>query len=305
MTEVQHHPENLARANGMDLCWDSFGDPAAPPLLLIMGLGSQMIAWHDAFCEQLVQATQLRVIRFDNRDVGRSTQLTAMGVPDIAALMGQALAGKPLTVPYTLRDMADDADALLNALNIDRAHVVGASMGGAIGQELAIHHPHRMRSFTSIMSSTGDPSLPKPTTEAMSVLFTPAPVTLDAYLPHYQRVWNVLRGPDFPQDEALDAERARAVFARGLNPAGTARQLAAIFASGNRKPALRAVRVPTLVIHGDADPLVPVAHGVDVADAVPGAHLLRIARMGHALPVAMWPQIIEAIAQHIASHQDN
>jgi pimeloyl-ACP methyl ester carboxylesterase len=137
------------------------------------------------------------------------------------------------------------------------------------------------------------------------VLFTPAPVTLDAYLPHYERVWNVLRGPGFPQDEALDAERARAVFARGLNPAGTARQLAAIFASGNRKPALRAVRVPTLVIHGDADPLVPVAHGVDVADAVPGAHLLRIARMGHALPVAMWPQIIEAIAQHIASHQDN
>jgi len=305
MTAKPPRPENLTRANGVDLCWDSFGDPTAPPLLLIMGLGSQMIAWHDAFCAQLAQASTSHVIRFDNRDVGRSTRLTSLGVPDIAALMGQALAGKPFTTPYTLRDMANDTAALLDALKIERAHVVGASMGGAIGQELAIHHPQRMRSFTSIMSSTGDPGLPQPTPEAMQVLFTPAPLTLDAYLPHFARVWNVLRGPDFPQDEALDAERARAVFARGLNPAGTARQLAAIFASGNRKPALRAVRVPTLVIHGDADPLVPVAHGIDVAAAIPGARLLRIPRMGHALPIAMWPQIIEAIAQHTAANQND
>ena len=305
MTATPPRPETLARANGMDLCWDSFGDPAAPPLLLIMGLGSQMIAWHDAFCAQLAQASGCRVIRFDNRDVGRSTKLSALGVPDIAALMGQALAGKPFTTPYTLRDMANDTAALLDALKIASAHVVGASMGGAIGQELAIHHPQRMRSFTSIMSSTGAPGLPQPTAEAMQVLFTPAPPTLDAFLPHFARVWNVLRGPGFPQDEALDAERARAVFARGLNPAGTARQLAAIFASGDRKPALRAVRVPTLVIHGDADPLVPVAHGVDVANAIPGARLLRIPRMGHALPMSTWPQLIEAIAQHVAAQQNN
>ena len=218
--------------------------------------------------------------------------------------MALALAGRPLTVPYTLRDMANDAAGLLDALKIERAHIVGASMGGAIGQELAIHHPRRMLTFTSIMSNTGDPALPPPTPEAMSVLLTPSPATLEDYLPHYARVWHVLRGPGFPQDEALDAERARAVFTRGLNPAGVARQLAAIFASGNRKPALRDVRVPTLVIHGDADPLVPVEGGIDVAHAIAGARLLRIPRMGHALPISMWPLIIEAIVQHTVLHPD-
>ena len=304
MNATPARPEQFARANGIELCWDSFGDPAATPLLLIMGLGSQMIAWHDDFCSALAAAGGLHVIRFDNRDIGRSAQLAHLGVPDVAALMALALAGRPLTVPYTLRDMANDAAGLLDALKIERAHIVGASMGGAIGQELAIHHPRRMLTFTSIMSNTGDPALPPPTPEAMSVLLTPSPATLEDYLPHYARVWHVLRGPGFPQDEALDAERARAVFTRGLNPAGVARQLAAIFASGNRKPALRDVRVPTLVIHGDADPLVPVEGGIDVAHAIAGARLLRIPRMGHALPISMWPLIIEAIVQHTVLHPD-
>ncbi len=303
MTATPARLEQFARANGIELCWDSFGDPAATPLLLIMGLASQMIAWDDAFCAQLATAGGHRVIRFDNRDIGHSTHFPQLGVPDIAALMAQAMAGEPVSVPYLLRDMANDVVGLLDALKIARAHIVGASMGGAIGQELAIHHPQRMLSFTSIMSSTGDPTLPPPTREAMAILFTPSPPTLEEYLPHYARVWHVLRGPGFPLDEARDAERARAVFARGLNPAGVARQLAAILASGNRKPALRGVRVPTLVIHGDADPLVPVECGVDVANAIPGARLLRIPRMGHALPISMWPQMIEAIVQHTALHQ--
>jgi pimeloyl-ACP methyl ester carboxylesterase len=305
MTAVPPRTERRTRANGIELAWDSFGDPDAPPLVLIMGLGAQMVGWDDAFCARLAEAGGHRVIRFDNRDIGHSTHLPHLGVPDIQALMMQAMAGKPLQVPYTLRDMAADCIGLLDALNIERAHIVGASMGGAIGQELAIHHPQRMRSFTSIMSTTGNPALPPPTPEAMAVLFSPTPTTFEAYLPHYKKVWHVLRGPDFPLDEARDAERAQLIFLRGLNPGGVARQLAAIFASGNRKPALRDVRVPTLVIHGDADPLVPVACGVDVADAIAGAKLLRIPRMGHALPIPMWPQIIDAIAAHTRQLRDH
>lgn len=305
MTAAPPPIERRRLVNGVEIAWDSFGDPTASPLVLIMGLGAQMVAWDDVFCARLAEAGGHRVIRFDNRDIGHSTHLSHLGVPDIQALMLQAMAGKPLAVPYTLRDMANDCIGLLDALGIDRAHIVGASMGGAIGQEMAIHHPQRMRSFTSIMSTTGNPALPPPTPEAMAVLFSPTPLTFDAYLPHYRKVWRVLRGPDFPLDEARDAERAQLIFLRGLNPGGVARQLAAIFASGNRKPALRDVQVPTLVIHGDADPLVPVACGVDVADAIAGAKLLRIPRMGHALPIPMWPQIIDAIAAHTGQLRDH
>lgn len=303
MTTVAPRVERRSRANDIELAWDSFGDPAGSLLLLVMGLGAQMVAWDDAFCARLAEAGGHRVIRFDNRDIGHSTHLTLLGVPDIQALMVQAMAGQPLRTPYDLRDMAADCVGLLDALGIERAHVVGASMGGAIGQEMCIHHARRMLSFTSIMSSTGAPGLPPPTPEAMAVLFSPAPTTFDAYQAHHAKVWRILRGPaSFPLDEARDAEKAQLVFLRGLNPAGVARQLAAILASGNRKPALREVRVPTLVIHGDDDPLVPVACGVDVADAIPGAQLLRIPGMGHALPIPMWPQIVDAIAAHTARH---
>lgn len=305
MSAAPPRVERRTHANGMELAWDSFGDPDATPLLLVMGLGAQMVAWDDAFCAQLAEAGGLRVIRFDNRDIGHSTYLTHLGVPDIQALMQQAMAGRTLHVPYTLRDMAADCAGLLDALGIARAHIVGASMGGAIGQEMCVHHPHRMLSFTSIMSTTGAPGLPPPTPEALAVLFSPAPTTFEAYVPHHAKVWRVLRGPSaFPQDEAQDTDRAQLVFLRGLNPPGVARQLAAVLASGNRKPALAAVRVPTLVIHGDADPLVPVACGIDVADAIPGATLLRIPHMGHALPIPMWPEIVGAIAAHTGRHPD-
>ena len=262
-----------------------------------MGLASQMIAWDDDFCSELA-SRGYRAIRFDNRDIGLSTRFPQHGSPDLMALIGQALAGKPVAAPYTLRDMAADSIGLLDALGIDKAHVVGVSMGGAIAQEMAIHHGGRVRSLTSIMSSTGDPALPQATPEALAVLLAPPPKSREEYFQNYVRSWSVLRGPGFPLDEARDLERAARAYDRGLNPPGVARQLAAILASGNRTEALKAVRVPTLVIHGDADPLVRVEGGHATARAIPQAKLLVVQGMGHALPMPMWPQIIEAIASH-------
>ena len=286
-----------AQANGIELCYDTFGDPEAPAILLIMGLASQMIAWDEDFCSELA-SRGYRVIRFDNRDIGLSTRFPQHGTPDLMSLIGQALMGKPVAAPYTLRDMAADAVGLLDALDIAKAHVVGASMGGGIAQEMAIHHGDRLRTLTSIMSSTGDPSLPQATPEAMGVLLAPPPKNREEYFQSYRRTWAVLRGPGFPLDEAKDLERAASNYERGLNPQGVARQLAAILASGNRTAALKAVQVPTLVIHGDADPLVRVEGGHATAKAIPGAKLLLIKGMGHALPISMWPQIIDAIAGH-------
>ena len=287
----------LAKANGIELCYDTFGDPAAPPLLLIMGLAGQMIAWDEDFCSQLASKGYW-VIRFDNRDIGLSTRFPQHGTPDLMALLGQALMRKPVIAPYALRDMAADAIGLLDALEIDKAHVLGVSMGGGIVQEMAINHPGRLRTMTSIMSSTGDPGLPQATPEAMGVLLAPPPKTKEEYFEAYKRTWTVLRGPGFPLDEAKDMERAAHNWERGLNPPGVARQLAAILASGNRTDALKGVGIPTLVIHGDADPLVRLEGGRATAKAIPGAKLLVVERMGHALPISMWPQLIEAITGH-------
>src|SRR5580765_4567412 len=287
----------FAKANGIELCYDTFGDPKAPPLLLIMGLASQMIAWHDEFCA-LLAARGYRVIRFDNRDIGLSTSFDSAGIPDIAAALAAALQGKPVDAPYRLSDMGADAFGLLDALGIESAHVVGASMGGTIAQTMAIERPGRLRTLTSIMSTTGATGLPPPTPEAMAVLFKPPATTLEDYVASYAQTWKVLRAGSFAEDEALDRERAERVHARGLNPPGVARQLAAILASGSRKEALGAVRVPTLVIHGDADPLVPLACGVDTAESIPGARLVVVEGMGHALPIKHWSRIVDAIAAH-------
>ena len=292
-----HTPARSARANGIDLTYDSFGNANDPPLLLIMGLGTQMIGWDEAFCAQLAEQGRY-VVRFDNRDIGQSTKFTQLGVPDVGQAFQAALLGQPFKAPYLLGDMADDAIGLLDALGIASAHVVGASMGGAIAQTMAIRNPSRLRTLTSIMGSSGAPGLPPPTPEAMQALMTPTPADYAGYLDRYIKTWKILRAGSFPEDEARDAERARAAFDRGLNPAGVARQLVAIIASGSRRPELLKVRTPTLVIHGDADPLVPLAHGQDVAAAVPGARIDVIPRMGHALPISMWPQIVEAIVQH-------
>jgi pimeloyl-ACP methyl ester carboxylesterase len=297
---VLHLPRTapaVAESNGIHLTYDTFGDAGASPIVLIMGLAAQMIAWDDDFCTELA-ARGHRVIRFDNRDIGLSTRLDHLGLPNVVAMLHDQMQGKPVSAPYTLSDMAADVVGLLDALDIKSAHVVGASMGGAIAQTLAIEHPKRLRTMTTIMSTSGEPGLPPPKPEALQLLLTPTPTEQAAYYQRYLQTWKVLRGPGFPLDEARDLERAAQTFVRGLNPAGVARQLAAILASGSRGEALRAVRVPTLVIHGDADPLVPVECGIDVAERVPGAKRLIIEGMGHALPIRMWPQIIDAIAAH-------
>lgn len=282
-------------ANGIRIEYEEFGDRSGRPLLLIMGLGAQMILWPEEFCE-LLAARGHRVIRFDNRDVGKSTWFDQLGVPDVAAAVGAALMRQPVTAPYLLRDMAADAAGVLDALRIDSAHVVGASMGGMIAQTLAIEFPSRVRTLTSIMSSTGNPDLPPANPEAMGVLLAPPPTTRDEAIERSVAIFRTIGSPGFPFDEAEMRARAARGFDRGFNPAGTVRQLIAILASGSRTDALKGLRVPALVIHGKDDPLVPFPAGQDTAAAIPGAELLAIDGMGHDLPRALWPRFADAIS---------
>jgi pimeloyl-ACP methyl ester carboxylesterase len=292
-----HQPPQIARANGIDLCYEIFGDAGAEPMLLIMGLGAQMILWDDDFCRQLA-ARGFRVIRFDNRDIGKSSHLSGGKRLTAVELLKLRLLKIPVAAPYKLRDMAEDVTGLMDVLGIKSAHLVGASMGGMIAQEIAISFPQRVRSLTSIMSTTGNPKLPQPTREAAAMLMAPPPATKEEYFARFAQTWKILRVGSFPEDEALDRSRAERIFERGLNPAGVGRQLRAVLASGSRKERLRQVRAPTLVIHGTVDPLVRPEGGKDTAASIPGAKLLMIEGMGHALPIPMWPQIIEAIDKH-------
>ena len=297
MNAVAHQPPQLARANGIDLCYEIFGDADAEPMLLIMGLGAQMIHWDDDFCRQLA-ARGFRVIRFDNRDIGQSTKLTGGKRLGPVELLKLRFLKIPVAAPYRLRDMALDVIGLMDALGIKSAHLVGASMGGMIAQEVAITFPERVRSLTSIMSTTSNPKLPPPTKEAGAMLMAPPPTTKEEYFERFAQTWKVLRVGSFPQDEALDRGRAERSYARGLNPAGVGRQLRAILASGSRKERLGSVTAPTLVIHGTVDPLVPPEAGKDTAASIPGAKLVMIEGMGHALPIPMWPEVIGAIDKH-------
>jgi pimeloyl-ACP methyl ester carboxylesterase len=297
LTSVAHQPPQLARANGIDICYDIFGDADAEPLLLIMGLGAQMVLWDDAFCEQLA-ARGFRVIRFDNRDIGQSSKMSGGKRLTPLELLKLRFLKIPVAAPYKLRDMAEDTIALMDHLHIRSAHLVGASMGGMIAQEIAITFPERVRSLTSIMSTTGNPKVPPPTREAAAMLMAPPPATKEEYLQRFAQNWKILRVGSFPEDEALDLSRAERCFSRGLNPAGVGRQLRAILASGSRKQRLRNVKAPTLVIHGTVDPLVHPMGGQDTAASIPGAKLVMIEGMGHAMPLPTWPQIIGAIDQH-------
>jgi pimeloyl-ACP methyl ester carboxylesterase len=287
----------MARANGVDLCYEIFGKDDAEPMLLIMGLGAQMILWDDEFCLELA-SRGFRVIRFDNRDIGKSSRMTGGKPLKPLELLKLRFLKIPVEAPYRLRDMADDVIGLMDALGIKSAHLVGASMGGMIAQEIAISYPQRVRSLTSIMSTTGNPKVPPPTREASAMLMAPPPKTKEEFLVRFAQTWKVLRVGHFPLDEAKDRERAERVFARGLNPAGVGRQLRAILASGSRKERLHAVKAPTLVIHGTVDPLVRPEGGKDTAASIPGAKLMMIDGMGHAIPIPMWPEIIDAIDKH-------
>jgi pimeloyl-ACP methyl ester carboxylesterase len=278
-----------ATANGIELEYEVFGDEAAPPLLLVMGLGAQMIAWDDEFCAQLA-ARGYRVIRFDNRDVGLSTK-TEGPLPDIMACLG----GDASSANYTLDDMADDAVGLLDVLGIPAAHIVGASMGGMIVQTIAIRHPDRVLSLCSIMSTTGAPDVGAPTAEAMQELLRPVSTTKEDYLEASVRSSKVIGSTGFPFDEERARQRAEVHYDRCYHPMGVARQLAAILAHGDRTEALANVAVPTVVIHGDADPLVTPTGGEATAKAVPDAEHVVVEGMGHDLPEGAWPRIIDAI----------
>jgi len=297
VSSIAHQPPQIISANGIDICYEIFGDAKAEPMLLIMGLGAQMVLWDDAFCEQLA-ARGFRVIRFDNRDIGQSSKFSGGKRLTAWELLKLRFLKIPVSAPYRLRDMAQDTIGLMDGLGIRSAHLVGASMGGMIAQEIAITFPERVRSLTSIMSTTGNPNVPQPSREATAMLMAPPPKTRDEYIARFAQNWKVLRVGSFPEDEALDRSRAERSYDRGLNPAGVARQLRAILASGSRKERLRDVKAPTLVIHGTVDPLVHPMGGRDTAASIPGAKLMMVEGMGHAIPLPTWPQIIDAIDKH-------
>jgi pimeloyl-ACP methyl ester carboxylesterase len=288
------------RANGIQIEYDTFGDDSSPPLLLIMGFGGQMILWDQEFCRQLAEAG-LHVIRFDNRDVGLSSKLEEMGNPDVGELFTAARRIEEIEAPYTLEEMGDDAIGLLDALGLPRAHVCGASMGGMIAQTMAIGHPGRVSSLISMASTTGSPEVASAEPEAIDSPAIPlmsVPREREANIEFTVRGMRELSGPGIAFDEERARRVAAALYDRCFCPEGTARQFLALLASGNRRPALAKLTVPTLVIHGDCDPLVPVEHGKDTARAVPGAELLIIEGMGHNLPREAWPRIVAAIAAH-------
>lgn len=291
-----------ARANGMELEYETFGNSDNPAILLIMGLGAQMILWPEALCRGLAN-TGHYVIRFDNRDIGRSTWLDDLGVPNIGEMFTQALAGESVQSPYALEDMADDAVALLDALSIDKAHVVGASMGGMIAQICASRHATRTRSLTSIMSTSGRRDLPQGSPEAMEVLMTPPddPTSRESVAQHGIRSLRVIAGKGFSPSEARARELAERAFDRGYHQAGTARQFAAIIANGSRVRLLETIDVPTLVIHGDSDPLIPPAAGEDTAALIPDARLRLIEGMGHDLAPELVPELTDMISRHCAT----
>jgi pimeloyl-ACP methyl ester carboxylesterase len=283
--------ELIAPANGIELCYQEMGDADGEPLLLVMGLATQMLAWDEGFCGLLADSG-FRVIRFDNRDIGRSTKLTSAGVPRRVDMM----VGRRAGAPYLLRDMAADAVGLIDHLGIDSALVVGASMGGMIVQTMAIEHPERVRSMVSIMSNTGSRWTGMPSRKAMAVLMGRPPRGREAAIERAVKTFQVIGSPGYPFEEERVRQIAGRSYDRGHSAAGVLRQLHAITASGDRTEALRGVRVPTTVIHGNRDVLVRPAGGRATARAVPNARLRMIDGMGHDLPRQLWPVFVEEIA---------
>jgi pimeloyl-ACP methyl ester carboxylesterase len=280
-----------ARVDGLDLEHESFGDAADPPLLLVMGLAYQMIEWDDALCAMMA-SRGFRVTRFDNRDVGLSSKLDDLGTPDLAALLGGAA-----SPPYTLDDMAADSVGLLDVLGIGAAHVVGVSMGGMIAQLMAISHPDRVLSLTSIMSNHGGREVVPAQPGVMAALLAPPGLTREERVEQSLATRRLINGAGLPFDEALARRKAERAVDRCFHPDGARRQIAAIFAAPDRRPRLRQLTVPSLVIHGEEDPLIPPENGRLTAAALPGSQLLMIPGMGHNLPERVWPQVVDAIAR--------
>lgn len=289
---------STAATNGIEIAYETFGDRGGRPLLLVMGLATQMLAWHDDLCADLA-GRGFFVVRYDNRDVGLSTHLHDAPPPD---LMAALTTGDTSSASYTLDDLADDAAGLLDALGIDTAHVLGISMGGMIAQVLAVRHAARVRSLTSIMS-TPSPSVGAATPEAVAVLLAPPATSRESAADRAVAGYQVIGSPGYPLEEDWLRGIAMEAYDRANDPLGAARQLLAIHASGDRTASLAAITAPTLVMHGEDDPLVGVAGGRATAAAVPGAELVTLPGMGHNLPRELWPQILDAV-QALADRAD-
>ncbi|WP_114520945.1 alpha/beta fold hydrolase [Altererythrobacter sp. ZODW24] len=288
-------------ANNIAIEYEEYGDAANPPMLLVMGLGAQLTLWPMELVEALVERGY-RVIRYDNRDIGLSQKIDDAGNVSIPWTMIKARFGFKPKVPYTLSDMAADAVGLLDALDIEKAHIVGASMGGMISQLIAAEHPDRVLSLTSVMSTTGHRKLPAAKREAFKALTTrPADMEMETIREHGLFISRAIGSPGYPGDETRIKDRTEENFNRSYYPAGMARQLAAIIADGDRRTRLSAVTAPTLVVHGEADPLVTVEGGHDTAKHIPGAKLKTFPGMGHDLPLELVDPMADAIAEHAAA----
>jgi len=285
-------PPTLVDAGQVTLAYETFGTPDSPPLVLVMGVASQMIVWPDGFCQALAD-DGFYVIRFDNRDIGLSTHLDDAGVPDLVAL----LSGTSTSSPYTLAAMADDTAGLLDALGLDRVHLIGLSMGGMIAQEVAIRHRDRLVSLTSI-SSTPAAHIGRPTPEASATLMWPSPKTEAGAGDLAVNVYRVVGSPAYARDEEWIRAVGEESFRRSRKSAGKVRQFGAILVSPDRRPALAEVAVPTLVLHGEEDPLIQVEGGHETAAAVPDSRLVTYPGMGHDLPEELWPTLIGEITEH-------
>jgi pimeloyl-ACP methyl ester carboxylesterase len=289
--------ERFARVGDVELCYQELGDPDGEPMLLVMGLGTQLVHWDEGFCE-LLGSQGFRVIRFDNRDAGRSTKRG--GRPPRSLVI---FAGLRVGLAYTLDDLADDAAGLIEALGYDSGHVVGVSMGGMIAQVLGYRHPNRVRSLGLIATGSGKRVASIPRLRAFGTLLRSAPRERDAYADYIVRIFRVIGSERYPGDDERIRAHALAAFDRGLSPSGTARQLHAITAAADRSRKLRSVRAPTVVIHGGADPLIRPAAGRSVARAIPGAKLVIVPGMGHDLPPSLWPLIAGELAANAERYQ--
>ena len=290
-----------AQANGIEIHYEEQGDPSAPAMLLIMGFGAQLTLWPDELVDELV-GQGFRVIRYDNRDIGLSQKFDGVKAPGLIKLTLMSKIGLTPKVPYTLADMADDGAGLLDALGIDKAHIVGASMGGMIAQHLVHRHADRCLSLTSVFSTSGNPKLPPARPEAMKALVTrPDSTDEDVLVDHGVMLARTIGSPGYPTAEDRLRDRTRASIRRSFYPEGPTRHLSAIVADGDRRPMLRNIAVPTLVLHGEDDPLVPCEGGRDTAACIPGAKLKTIRGWGHDLPVELVDEVADAIAGHAKS----